>query len=94
MFCAISSIIGFCHAHDLPEAKVTIRVIDEEGKAILGADTTVSFQLPSADGTGGADFIIKKGLTGVDGLFPSSSKTLPYIAYGAKKEGYYESTNL
>ena len=75
---------------DLPVAKVTLKVVDENGMPIKGAKAGVGFE---------SVYLLKRGIndvgiTGVtdkDGMFTSSHDTLGYIGYGAEAEGYYMS---
>ena len=62
-------------------AKITIRVIDETGEPVQGANTHVGF----------FDEKKHRGLTDTNGLF-SASGNPPYheISYGVRKEGYYQ----
>lgn len=82
--------IGCSLALDLPVAKVTVKVVDELFNPIENAEVTVGFQ--EADGRQqGIKDTAERGLTGNDGVFSASRRTLGHIAYSAKKQGYYKS---
>lgn len=73
-----------------PEAKVTIKIVDEGGNPIEAADAGVTFELPKGREQGIKN-VTERGLTGVDGVFKASNRTGIDIAYGAEKQGYYKS---
>ncbi|MEN8136763.1 MAG: hypothetical protein ABFS18_14710 [Thermodesulfobacteriota bacterium] len=73
-----------------PTAKLTVKVVDEQGVPIQGAMTFVSFSKPNYSGIGVAD-ILKEGKSDKEGSFSSQSNTMNYIGVSAKKEGYYHS---
>ncbi|MEN8136764.1 MAG: hypothetical protein ABFS18_14715 [Thermodesulfobacteriota bacterium] len=77
-------------AYGSPTAKLTVKVVDEQGVPIQGAKTYISFAKPNYSGIGVAD-ILKKGMSDKEGLFSSKSSTMNYIGVSAKKEGYYHS---
>lgn len=69
--------------------KATINVVDEEGQPIEGADSGISFQFDKAWATG---VKVSKGYTDKEGKFSATNSGNGYIGYGARKEGYYESS--
>ena len=77
-------------AIDLPEAKLTIKVVTEDGKPIEGANIAIGFEVPKENGRGVKSAILK-AVTDAHGLITVSNKTLGYIGYEAAKEGYYKS---
>jgi hypothetical protein len=70
----------------LPEAKVTVRVIDQDGTPVSGASVGVGFEFNTGSGTKSDE---KRGVSDKDGLFSAAGKTSGYIAYAATKQGYY-----
>src|SRR6266511_636217 len=80
--------VGCSRAFDYPEAKVTMKIIDEDGKPIEAANASITFELPKRNGEG---IYSEKGVTRADGVFSASGRTAINIAYGAEKQGYYES---
>ncbi len=81
---------GCYSALDLPEAKVVVKVIDEDNKPLEGVEILIGFQSQQ-----GLDRRIKeiaeRGITLSDGLYSASKKCTDYIAYSAEKKGYYKS---
>lgn len=69
----------------LPTAKITIKVIDEQGNAIQGARTGIGFRVPN--GHDGKTRVT--GLTDSAGLFTGEGETISNFTFSAKKEGYY-----
>ena len=73
-------------AHALPTAKITLKVIDENGLPVKGAKVAANF---SVGGSGSLD----KNRTDSDGLATLSNSGIRHVEYGAHKEGYYRSGN-
>ncbi len=71
-----------------PTAKVTARVIDDEGKPLEGIKVACSFEIPKG-GTLGAT--IKKGITDHNGLFTAQGSTSSDFTgcWADKNKGYY-----
>lgn len=82
--------VGCSRAIDLPEAKVTVKVVDEFSNPVENADVFVGFQDAKGKEHGIKD-VAERGVTGTDGIFSASRKTIDHIAYGAEKVGYYKS---
>ncbi len=81
---------GCSYALDLPEAKVTVKVIDENGKPFSGEEVSISFAVP--EGTvQGIKAINISGFADANGFYTVSHETIGIVACGIKKEGYYES---
>ncbi len=72
----------------LPEGKVTIHVIDEEGHPIKGANIGIGFYVPSKEGLG-ADEIAVNGISDESGLFSGTAHTTGQVGASASKDGYY-----
>ncbi|MEY2501674.1 MAG: hypothetical protein QOI07_2008 [Verrucomicrobiota bacterium] len=80
--------IAVCFAGELPEAQVTVRVIDEEtSKPISSAETRVTFNVP--DGQGGTKPLSRRGFTDADGRFTAAEKALFNLSLHAAKDEYY-----
>lgn len=73
-------------SYALPSSKVTIKVIDESGHVIEGAEVAVSFWQGSKNA-------VEKGLTDSYGLITLSNNSIKHISYGAVKDGYYRTVN-
>lgn len=67
-----------------PDASITIKVINELGVPMDNIDVGATFRE-------GAKFHTIEGKTDNEGLFKASSSSDDEIAYGANKNGYYES---
>ena len=74
----------------LPTAKITVRVIDEQGNPIESAKTGVGFMTPKVSGKGwGTTSSRVSGMTDSDGLFTGEGETQAHLTFSATKEGYY-----
>jgi len=82
--------VGCSRAFDYPEAKVTVKVVDELSNPVENVAVLIGFQKPKRSEQGAIE-IAEKGVTGADGVFSASSKTGSHIAYSAEKQGYYKS---
>lgn len=72
--------------HALPTAKVTIKVVDEQGQPLNKAKVGVAFQVPQGLFGGKPT---KKIITGKTGTVTISGNSMGFIEYGATREGYY-----
>ena len=72
----------------LPTAKITVKVVDDQGKPIEGANVGIGFRAPKSTGWGSKSSRVK-GISDADGMFIGSNETEPYVTYSATKEGYY-----
>lgn len=82
--------IGCSRTLYLPEAKVTVKVVDEFSNPVEKAEVFIGFQ----EGKGreqGIKGVAERGITGADGVYSASRKTIDHISYGAEKQGYYKS---
>lgn len=77
-------------AYALPTAKISIKVIDEAGQPVQGANIGIGFSLPKGKGQG-AGSIIKgaRGLTDGNGLFTAKGESEAYVSFGVLKDGFY-----
>lgn len=81
-------LIGNCAYALTNFAKATIVAVDERNKSVEGAYTGITFE----ENTGqGPKVSTADGLTDSEGKFTASGNCNGHIAYGAKKEGYYDS---
>jgi len=71
-----------------PQWQVTLRVIDENGAPISGANAFASYYIPPPPNATEAGSR-KTGLTDTNGLSTLSAHSGPAIWYGADKLGYY-----
>jgi hypothetical protein len=71
------------------KARITIRVMDEEGKAIARAHTGFGFNLPKP--AGGLEYVDKSGIADRNGLFTATGRTMEHITFASLKAGYYRS---
>ena len=69
--------------NDHANAKVTIKVTDDEGKPIEGADAGIHFERIGQVSTG------SRGITNLNGEFTEEGESDGKVSYGANKEGYY-----
>jgi len=75
---------------DLPKAKVTLKVVDENGMPIKGAKASLTFD---------DVYMLKRGintktisnLTDKDGIVIASNNTIRDVAYGVELDGWYKS---
>ncbi len=71
------------------KAKVTIKVVDEEGKPVTNAVAGAFFRMTYGENPG--DTI--EGVTDNNGLFTAEGKTTDIVFISAKKDGYYLGRN-
>lgn len=77
-----------------PTAKLTIKVIDESGNPIQGADAGINFETPKPLGKGAGININRiSGKTDSNGLFSAKGETTPQVSLGASHEDYYPSSS-
>ena len=72
----------------LPTAKITVKVIDEQGEPIAGANTGIGFRSPKNTGWG-SESNRASGVSDDAGMFSAKDGTEPYLSFTATKEGYY-----
>lgn len=94
---AISSLgIAWCSTQS-PIATLTLRVVDDEGNPVEGAEAGFSFNVITRS-VGGilaeTGLNAKEILTDRGGLATASSRCTKRVYYGARKEGYYETSSL
>lgn len=75
----------------LPTAKYTLKVVDESGMPIQGANASISFMQPKATGWGGVVSGVQ-GKTDANGLYTGQGATEQYGTYGAGAEGFYDTS--
>jgi hypothetical protein len=72
----------------LPRAKITVAVIDENGRPVEGADVGIGFE----KNTGwGVKEIPVEGRTNTEGLFSGSAFAMGHVGFTASKEDFYKS---
>lgn len=77
----------------LPTAKITVKVVDEQGNPVEGAKIGIGLMSSKDIGQGwGTKSSRVKGLTDGDGIFFGEGETEPYLSFSATKEGYYGSS--
>lgn len=81
---------GCSCAIDLPEAKVTVKVVDEDAKPLENVEVLIGFMAKHGI-EGRIKETAEKGITSSDGVFSASKRTTDHIAYSAEKLGYYKS---
>lgn len=84
------TLVGCSRAFDYPEAKVTVKVVDEYSNPLENVDVLIGFQEPKSTAQGIKD-VAEKGVTRTDGIFSASRKSGNHIAFSAEKQGYYKS---
>jgi hypothetical protein len=76
----------------LPDAKMTVKVVDEAGQAVKGAKVVIGFKKPSGKTFGGVVGNAQSDLSDENGLFTARGATEPFVGIGVSKEGYYRSS--
>ncbi|WP_207061704.1 hypothetical protein [Motiliproteus sp. SC1-56] len=90
-FCSVMLLWLFATtAVALPSAKVTIKVVDDQGGPVEGAEVRVGFESPGGYWQAGR-IAFDSGYSDSDGIHVASSNTSGRIGYRIEKEGYYES---
>lgn len=77
------------NAIESPEAKITLKVVNEDGMPIEGVNVGATFEV-SRGATSGIKYNTERGITDKDGIYTASGKTMFNVAYGAEKQGYYK----
>lgn len=75
----------------LPTAKYTLKVVDESGMPIQGANASISFMQPNSTGWGGKTNFVS-GDTDINGIYTGQGETEQYGVYGAGAEGFYDTS--
>jgi hypothetical protein len=82
-------VVSVCNGKP-PKATVTVHVTDSETHLpVPGALAGITFTVPGEGG--GAVDVHRGGLTDANGDFRAGEDTMPYLAVGAQKSGYYKS---
>ncbi len=84
-----SMLSGAVYAY--PVATITIKVVDESGLPISGAEAGVNFELPKDKGPGVA-INRKSATTDADGLVTLSGETTSQVTISASHQDYYSSS--
>lgn len=77
-----------------PEARVTLRVVDENGAPIQGAEAGISVMVGTSRTHFATQIESSNATTDVNGEAELSISAPANLAYGAKKEGYYQTLGL
>ncbi|MBI5141186.1 MAG: hypothetical protein HZA20_03195 [Nitrospirae bacterium] len=80
----------YANAFMLPTAKLTVKVVDEQGTPIKDAYVVMAFVVPAKSGWGTGD-VFRKGNTDGSGLFTADSECSSIVGFSAEKEGFYHS---
>jgi len=75
----------------LPTAKYTLKVVDESGMPIQGANASISFMQPNSTGWGGKTNFVS-GDTDINGIYTGQGETEQYGVYGAGAAGFYDTS--
>lgn len=94
-FILINLFLIICNnlAFGYPSAKITARVVDENGGIIQGADVHISFEIAKKEGWGTDNFGME-GISDSKGLFTGQADASSRIGITVLKEGYYTSRLL
>jgi hypothetical protein len=76
-----------------PTAKITAKVLDENGSVLKGADVHISFEIAKKGGWGTENFGVK-GTSDSEGFFTGEAKASSRIGITVRKDGYYFSRQL
>jgi hypothetical protein len=82
---------GCSNAIESPEAKLTLKVVGEDGSPLEKVNVGATFEV-SKGTTTGIKYNTEKGTTDKDGVYIISGKTMFNVPYSAVKEGYYKSS--
>ncbi len=87
LFLLLAALVLSCsRSPSLPETKLTLLVVDEQGNPIEGAKTGIAFEV-----LGGNNRKIINRNTLKDGLFAAANKSTGSTAFNVEKDGYYAS---
>src|SRR5437773_4158961 len=90
----VAAAVGCGRAQDTqppgPEWRATVRVVDEAGQRVSGADVTIGYYI-SPPANQSVALASKRGKTDPNGLFTASERSRSVdLLFGAVKEGYYK----
>jgi len=78
-----------CSDNIYQKGKITVKVVDESGKVLVGAKVGIGFE-QYIDGN--YKGILVEGVSNTDGIFYGEAHGTSVVSYGAAMEGYYESS--
>lgn len=74
----------------LPTAKISVKVVDEQGVPVKGAKVNLGFESPKGLTEGwGININLVSGVSDENGIFTGEGATTPYVNCSAVKDGYY-----
>lgn len=83
----IGNLVSAQSMSEQPEWRITVKVMDENGRPIMGANVGIGSYSNSIP-------IGIKGLSDNDGIFALSAHAAGIVSCGAEKAGYYQSTGV
>jgi len=78
------------NAIESPEAKITLKVEDEDGRPLEGVNVGATFEVSKGKAPG-IKYNTERGTTDRNGVYIVTGKTMFNVPYGATKQGYYKS---
>ena len=87
LFLLFSIVVGNYGVCSASSAKITVKVVGEDGQPVEGAEVGISFGAASY----GKERERSVGFSDAGGLFQASAQSLDFAGYSAKKKGYYKS---
>jgi hypothetical protein len=77
----------------LPTAKITVKVVDEQGVPVEGAKVNLGFESPKGLTEGwGININLVSGVSDENGIFTGEGATTPYVNCSAVKDGHYHAS--
>src|SRR3990172_8646319 len=71
------------------EWKATLKVVDDTGQPVSGAEMRIGYAIPPAEGQD-RDWVEITGVTDTNGVFTASHRDRSvYLSFQARKSGYY-----
>ncbi|MCK4817853.1 carboxypeptidase regulatory-like domain-containing protein [bacterium] len=83
------SLLGESSIYAATEAKITVKIVDEGGNPVEGANVIVGFESTKYD----KNHIDINGFSDASGLFQASGYSLDFASSFAEKNGYYSNYN-
>ena len=81
----VAAVDGVKRRTEMPRAKLTVKVLDEQGAPMAGAMVTLNFMEPAT-----RNAIQVEGLTNAEGIFSGEGQTDGVMSGGVNKEGFTE----
>src|ERR1700686_4519633 len=83
---AAAGVVFAAGSVNLPEAKITVRVVDQDAHALSGVAVAITFELPKyRPGVwGSSEMLTQRGKSNGNGVFSATARAGNYVGFGAE----------